>query len=343
MNIVHGDDKLLLFQIWAVLLILPFVTICVRQLYKIKLDYLLYAFVLSGLILMMRLIIYLLFNSHQDRFQNVTPYNTIHSGLLVAMYCAMSIYLFIEFLNLKKYGQSILFIVLFIVSLISLLAVASKGPILAFLLIFLFIIIFKLGIKKSFIFLAILSAFFVVIYFSLGNVISNKIDLSRFNQVVNIEQQYKSKADTSTGIRLQLYKVGIRSFIESPITGLSYADISKLENKMIKKGEIEPFVKTYFHFHNDLLNSLGHYGILGGIGIIVFWVMLFKFYPRISCLGEKNNIHIRYIMFIIFGMFILSSFTDAYIFGSTRPTMILLFVCSIIYSIKFDTKNKDCE
>ncbi|MBK2110665.1 O-antigen ligase family protein [Francisella tularensis subsp. novicida FSC159] len=246
-------------------------------------------------------------------------------------------YLFSEHLNKKEYKLLFLLLGLFIISFIAILAVASKGPIIALLIILPIVVILKMGIKKSFAFFLILTGFIIIIYFSLGKTISNKFDFSRFEEIVNIKQQYKSKADTSTGIRLQLYKVGVASFIKSPIIGLSYTDISKLEDRMIKKGEIEPFVKEYFHFHDDLLNSLGHYGVIGGVGIIMFWMMLFRFYPTINHLNENNDV--KYIMFIVFGIFILSSFTDAYLFGSTRPAMILLFMCSIIYSIKFGNKK----
>ncbi|MED7788139.1 O-antigen ligase family protein [Francisella sp. 19X1-34] len=339
MNIVHGDDKSLLFEIWAILLILPLTTVCLRELYKVKLNYLYYAFILAGLILTVRVIIYLFLNQ-SCRFYYITPYNTIHSGLLLAIYCVICVYLFISFLNIKKYMQCLLLFILFIVSLVSLLAVASKGPIIAFFIMLLILIILRLNIKKCFIVLFFLAIIFLSGYFIINKYAQHKFEIDRFNQVVNIEQQYDSKADTSTGIRLQLYKVGVKSFIQSPIVGLSYADITKLEDKMIKEGEIKPFVKTYFHFHDDLLNSLGHYGILGGIGIIIFWIMLFRFYPRSNYIDEKININVKYIMFIIFGTFILSSFTDAYFFGSTRPAMILVFVCSIVYSMKFDTNQK---
>jgi O-antigen ligase len=281
-----------------------------------------------------------LFISQTFRFAYVTPYNTIHSGLLLAIYCAMSVYLFANFLDVKRYKQCLLLAILFIISLVSLFAVASKGPIIAFFIIFFIIAILRLGIKKTFLIIFSLLIIFILGYFAIGKYASDKFEFGRFDQVVNIEQQYNSKADTSTGIRLQLYKVGVKSFIKNPIVGLSYADISKLEDKMIKEGEIKPYVKGYFHFHDDLLNSLGHYGVLGGIGIIVFWVMLFRFYPKTNTMHEKININIKYIMFIVFGTFILSSFTDAYLFGSTRPSMILVFVCSIIYSIKLDTNQK---
>ncbi|WP_158665949.1 O-antigen ligase family protein [Francisella tularensis] len=336
MNIAHGDNIFFLFQIWIILLILPFITIFLREFYKVRLDYLYYAFILSGIVLIIRIILYLLYNS-SDRFDSITPYNTIHSGLLVAIYCGTCLYLFSEHLNKKEYKLLFLLLGLFIISFIAILAVASKGPIIALLIILPIVVILKMGIKKSFAFFLILTGFIIITYFSLGKTISNKFDFSRFEEIVNIKQQYESKADTSTGIRLQLYKVGVASFIKSPIIGLSYTDISKLEDRMIKKGEIELFVKEYFHFHGDLLNSLGHYGVIGGVGIIMFWMMLFRFYPTINHLNENNDV--KYIMFIVFGIFILSSFTDAYLFGSTRPAMILLFMCSIIYSIKFDNKK----
>ena len=130
--------------------------------------------------------------------------------------------------------------------------------------------------------------------------------------------------------------MGAKAFYDSPVIGLSYNDIYKLEDRMINQGEAQSFVKKYFHFHDDLLNSLGHFGIIGGLSLLSLWVMLFRFYKKNSELKEKINIHIKYIMFSVFGIFIVSSLTDAYLFGSTSPTLILLFVCSIIYSIKVD-------
>lgn len=71
MNIAHGDNIFFLFQIWIILLILPFITIFLREFYKVRLDYLYYAFILSGIVLIIRIILYLLYNS-SDRFDSIT-------------------------------------------------------------------------------------------------------------------------------------------------------------------------------------------------------------------------------------------------------------------------------
>lgn len=331
-TLLHKDFIPFLFQIWVVLYILPFIAICLREVYKVPLRSLYYAFIISGLILLVRLIVFL--SGNYGRFAYIAPYNSIHVGLLVGMYSSVCLYMAITFFNRKKVYSGVCATILTLISLVSLLAVASKGPILGYLFIALVIIICNINWKKTLALLAIIIAITSVLFIFFKPFIMDKLDLKRFNEIVNIEQQYKQKEFTSTGIRLQLYKVGVKAFASSPIVGLSYADVTKLEKQMAKDHEITPDVIHFFHFHNDLLNSLGHYGILGGVSLVIFWIMLFAFCKPSCARKSRLNVDTKNIMIAIFGVYIVSSFTDAYMIGSTSPTLVLLFVCSVIYSLK---------
>ncbi|MGQ4002338.1 O-antigen ligase family protein [Francisellaceae bacterium CB299] len=338
---IHGTMSFFFFRIVFVLMTIPFVLLCVRYFYYVSIRLLTIAYIISGVLLSLRMCFYFLL-SDANRFDHFTSYNSIHTAAIVAIYALVSIYVSMELFKVKKNKLATIFLVLGFLTTVALFTIASRGPLLAFSAIFFMLILYDLNVKKI---LSTIIAFIgvgLLAYSMSSNTLVSKFDMGRYSETLNIEQQYAKNKDTSIGLRIMMYKVGINAFLHNPLIGANPTTINSIENKMIEKNEVTRMVKSFTHFHSDIFNVLGRYGIVGLISLFVFWFMLFRFYK----VGLPNNYryskHINMILLIVFGEFILASFSDSYISGgSMNPALMLMLINCILYSVdsKF-LKNK---
>ncbi|MCX7874736.1 MAG: O-antigen ligase family protein [Melioribacteraceae bacterium] len=85
--------------------------------------------------------------------------------------------------------------------------------------------------------------------------------------------------------RLNIWKTGIKIFKENPILGVGDIDLQK-----VYKFYKEPYLKeNYGHLHNNLINWLVLYGVVGTLIIIFFFVRVFLLLIKIynKSKGEK--------------------------------------------------------
>lgn len=95
----------------------------------------------------------------------------------------------------------------------------------------------------------------------------------------SFEQYEKGNTNTSTGIRLELWRDSVYTFIESPFVGVGYDARNELRAQRIEDGVITLLDWTWnTHSHNQYLEALSVRGIIGFIGLMgIFITPLFIF------------------------------------------------------------------
>lgn len=106
----------------------------------------------------------------------------------------------------------------------------------------------------------------------LGSIVSqNDMVKTRISRATNEINLYISgeKRETSLGIRLELWKSAVYTFTEYPIFGVGTKDRQKSRSRHGELGLIDLKVsKKTYHAHNQFLESLSMYGIVGFMGLL---------------------------------------------------------------------------
>lgn len=106
--------------------------------------------------------------------------------------------------------------------------------------------------------------------------------------------------NSSIGIRLQLYKTGLKHFITSPIFGISYEKDIQLSTEDLKEGNITavvyPFLKIN-HYHNQFIYQLVYTGIFG-LCLFLLYMFTLPFILR-NKHGALRNVVVSVILVII--------------------------------------------
>lgn len=90
----------------------------------------------------------------------------------------------------------------------------------------------------------------------------------------------KGIKDTSSGVRIDMWKIGEYAFREHPITGWSLQDLNSYKENLVKLGIINKASIPFSHLHNQFIDDLTKKGILGGIGILGIFIVPFIYFYR---------------------------------------------------------------
>jgi len=123
--------------------------------------------------------------------------------------------------------------------------------------------------------------------------ISQRVDLT----VDEVRAYYlENNHSTSVGYRLDLWRIAIRGFVDSPIWGVSYHKRRYLMRMYRRENEESS------HFigrdgrsssHNEILNALSQRGLLGLVAILLLYFLPFRFFVR--HLKSSTSEEIRYV------------------------------------------------
>lgn len=95
----------------------------------------------------------------------------------------------------------------------------------------------------------------------------------------NIQSYFNDgSANTSVGLRFELWRVSAEQFIDNPIIGSARTGFMAKKNQMISLGEVIPATKNFEHAHSDLFWTMGTKGLLGLISLYGLYMFLFRFY-----------------------------------------------------------------
>jgi O-antigen ligase len=79
--------------------------------------------------------------------------------------------------------------------------------------------------------------------------------------------------NTSTGLRLEMWKSALYSFKENPIFGSGEYGNKAYRKKQIDQGLVSSAVYKFNHAHNELLTALSHRGLVGFLSILSIYLV----------------------------------------------------------------------
>ncbi|MEM5565626.1 O-antigen ligase family protein [Psychroserpens sp. AS72] len=214
-----------------------------------------------------------------------------------SIYLSMSIGVGILFLidsipKVKRINKiySILFLALFFVFLALL---NKKGPILAFAVVgFIYLIKTKLKAKPAIYVVTSIILFVLILAF-----IPKFKNINRFSELVDLDG-LKSNQNTSTSIRLDIFKCSMIQAAKEPIIGYGWGDAN---SALVDCYEIENpslLLKNY-NSHNQFLSILLSTGIIGLMIFLYYFYYIFKF-------SNKNKNQLLFFLLLYFGLNMLS-------------------------------------
>ena len=178
--------------------------------------------------------------------------------------------------------------------------------------------------KKSAIFIFAVLCFCGFAYYFL----SPSLLQSRINDVISDLQQYfhANNANTSLGARITLWQASLPLIAEHPLLG--WGSVANYVNLSGDKAEI---FQRFNHFHNDFLDALVKRGLLGGMALLMIYVVPgVLFYRQLKqCVSAKAPLVYASLLLIVatfvFGL------TQSF-FSHSSGVMVYVFLLVILWA-----------
>jgi O-antigen ligase len=90
----------------------------------------------------------------------------------------------------------------------------------------------------------------------------------------------KNSADTSTSIRIELWKSGLYAFADKPIFGIGYHNRKNFYQELVDKKLVDPIVLQFGRSHNSFIEELSIKGIIGLTALMLFFLVPMYFFLR---------------------------------------------------------------
>ena len=256
---------------------------------KVNFKYL----IIIGTITSFFFVMYNTFILNQGRMWSINPipYATFSASL--------SIIAFYYLLQSRTIKHCLLWLITFIAAVIPLLYSQSRGLWLALAIVMIVSIIKLLfNYKKS----AYLLFPFIFASASAYYISHDKI-IQRIDQTkIEIEQVMQGNLNTPIGMRLQMWKAATILSKESVIIGLGDSHMA-YKKELVKQKIISEKIVKFTHYHNQFLNDLVKYGVLG-LTLLLFSIMLPFYYLM------KNNNQYTWPGSLIITIYVIASLTD---------------------------------
>ena len=126
--------------------------------------------------------------------------------------------------------------------------------------------------------LSIISVFFLLVLIML---LSPKIGtLDRLKSVTtNLDNYFSGRnINTSTGLRLEMWKSALYSFREKPIFGTGEYGNKAYKKQQIQQGLVNSEINIFNHAHNEIFTALSYRGLIGFLSLLsIYFVPLWLF------------------------------------------------------------------
>lgn len=109
----------------------------------------------------------------------------------------------------------------------------------------------------------------------------------RMDQAADHMHEYVAgqDADTSIGVRLDMWKAGLILFADKPIMGWGEARLQAARDELVARGVVGPGVKYYDQLHSDLIDTAARRGLVGLASLLLLYgvpLVLFTRHLRAS-------------------------------------------------------------
>ncbi|MGB5944040.1 MAG: O-antigen ligase family protein [Leeuwenhoekiella sp.] len=234
------------------------------------------------------------------RFDANSTVNTINYGQMGCAMCLTAVYGFFE----KRFNYSkIIFILCFILGILSIMKAGSRAPIVVLTVVGLFYAFARLGFFKAFFLSVILG---LVVYSSLDTIekIGQSFDSGLANRVVSAVK------DKETSGRDAIYANALEHIKEHPVFGSFY---------LLKEGKGDGGYP-----HNFILEVFLTTGLVGGIPfLIIVFIAIKKSYVYMQKKHDSSWLIMMYLQILVFGMF------STALYSSQDYWSLCLFVLSL--------------
>ncbi|MFT5709105.1 MAG: O-antigen ligase, partial [Oceanospirillaceae bacterium] len=178
-------------------------------------------------------------------------------------------------------------------------------------------------------------------------VIPNTNIVSRVEAAIKNVESYLVEGNviTSSGIRLELWKVAAIIIMDNPVLGVGDKQYMKEKKKLIEQGEINPVVLSYGHSHNAYIYAAVR---RGGIGLFILLALLF--YPVLVAHQEiKHHIKSRHsqavkapaVALLVFGLFFIFANLTQTLFAHNSGMIMYTGILIILISLMLAVREKE--
>ena len=147
----------------------------------------------------------------------------------------------------------------------------------------------------------------MIALFPAGDLVRNRA-VQAVNEVADYMGNKSSR--TSSGQRLELWKVASESFSQSPLLGAGISGFVSKRDEMQREKRID-MIKPLKHSHNDVLWMLATRGAVGGVVLLGFYFALYRYYY--ARLSAAENRLLAYAGLTALGGAVVYGITDIYI------------------------------
>ena len=110
------------------------------------------------------------------------------------------------------------------------------------------------------------------------------VDVVRERSIIaaqQVEQYFEDGANyTSVGLRLDMYKAGLAAFSENPLVGIGPSGMEGKVEAMARAGEIHQNVVHFRHLHNQYIDNMARYGLVGLLSYLALLLVPFFLFLR---------------------------------------------------------------
>ena len=217
--------------------------------------------------------------------------------------------------------------VLFGLTFLSAIAIASSRGVIAGLVIVSIIIVFQ-EVKSH------KKAIFITIGLILGILAISFLTpiKSRIDEILNTKNIYPVGLQyNSFNLRVAIYDCSLKIINRSPLIGYGPGDVQNELNECYKKFDTEAFTKITYNSHNQYFDYLASFGVLGTL-IILF---AFYYYYKIAVKG-KNRLYLNFLI-----LFYIVFLTENVLYRNSGMVLFVTFNCLFANLILFEENLKN--
>ncbi|MBN2865582.1 MAG: O-antigen ligase family protein [Thiotrichales bacterium] len=140
---------------------------------------------------------------------------------------------------------------------------------------------------------------------------------------------------TSSGLRLEMWKVGMATFLESPIFGAGVNGYAAAVTEVIQQGKVIEELGTFHQLHNQFIQELAFKGVVGLVSLVLLFGVFMRFF--IKRLNSKcyqiKSLAVAGALTCMLYLFFFLSITMFHLNKTTLPFLIIvaLTVGQILY------------
>lgn len=261
---------------------------------------------------------------------------SINFGYLACSLSFISLFGAIYFKNNK---MKVLSVIGFCLGLYAMALTLTRGAYIAVPVLFFAMLLLyarELGVKKLLASFALFFVFVGLIYTSVPEINSRMGTL--VGELVSYEQADEKLKNSSSGLRLELWRGAFEAFKVSPLFGLNYSERERLNKKLIEDGVIVSEIARFRrgHAHSDYFEVLATRGGVGLASLFCLYLIPLVIYYRrfLKTQGRERALASAGIVFVL--GFMVFGLSEAPLQSNTISAYVALAMAAMYSSLRGD-------